>query len=79
MSLFISPHVCVVALEGSQRHREEKERFVIWQHKFHVINAASLRSAVFEMFTREASTALEQYIAQCNLEKGLEESEYAYC
>lgn len=60
---------------GQSETQREKERFVTWQHKFpsahtqalihaknaHVINAASLRSAVFEMFTKEASTALEQH------------------
>ncbi len=41
----------------------------------HVINAASLRSEVFEMFTRKANTTLNS-TALSNLEKGLEQSEY---
>lgn len=74
--IYFTACMCVAALEGGQRHKEEKrERFVIWQHKMssaltqalthtkntHVINAASLRSAVFEMCTRKASTTLEQH------------------
>ena len=74
--IYFTACMCVVALEGGQRHKDKKERFVIWQHKMctntqtqaltqtkntHVIKAASLKSAAFEMFTREASTTLEQH------------------